>query len=116
MDFEKHSDPKGTLNIGKIAIPIEVYSLYTNDPGDQKEGGGYGHSNMTDLDSRRILEGISKGELSSGWEDRYYVGQVVKKTYDPKKGNSTTFHVMPLTHCINCYIEFQGKKYFIPKP
>jgi len=117
MDFERHSNHKTSLNIGKIAVPILVYGIYSNSPEDKQPGwekGGY--ANMSDKHGRLILESISKKELQDGWEDRYYVGQVVKRIYVPGKGHSTTFHILSMKECIGSYLEFLDKKYFIPKP
>ena len=116
MNFEKHSDPKASLNIGKIAVPIKIFSMYTNDPDEQREGGGYGFADMSDKDCRRILESISGGELDPGWEDRYFVGNPIKESHEPGKGKSTTFHILTMKQCINNYVEFQDKKYLIPEP
>ena len=115
MNFERHKDPKTSLNIGKIATPIQVYGIYSNSPEDKRPGEG-GYANMSDKEARKILESISKKELSLGWEDRYFVGEIVRRTYDPKKGHGTVFHISSMKTCVGSYLEFLGQKYLIPGP
>jgi hypothetical protein len=112
MNFERTNNPLTSLDIGRIANPIKVFRMFVVDPSENIAYPGSG--DMTDKDCRRILEGISKRELGLGWEDRYYIGLIVKgKEVKPYIIN---FEIFPIKNYIEYYLEFQGVKYFIPKP
>lgn len=112
INFEKSNNPLKDLDIGKIAVPIRIIDLYTND----KEVASFGSANLSEKDARRVLESISKGELSFGWEDRYFVGKIIENDEEEiseSRLKPITFHIIPIRECIGSYIEFRGKKYYI---
>ena len=115
MNFEKSNNPLKNIDIGQVAIPTEIMGMYTLD--NKEPRGKNSVANMSDKDCRRILEGIEKGELGIGWENRYYVGALLADQPEPTDGSlkSLTFKIMPMSTYIGGYIKFQRVKYFIPK-
>ena len=114
MNFEKHRDPKESIEIGMSAIPIKILGMCTTDPSANTISEG--SANMSDKDCRRILEGISKGELwGNSWKTMYYVMELTGEEEKSKNGRvSVIFNITRMSECLGHYIEYHGKKYKIP--
>lgn len=112
MNFERGKNPMEGMSIGRIGIPILINGLFTSESmGDPTVDATIGFSigNMSDKDSRRILEGIERGEINF-WEGRYQCGVINSKEY-----HMTKYSLECLSDYKGHYVLFQGKKYFIPE-
>jgi len=122
MDFERgKEDIKESIGIGKKANAIRIMGVFCPNreimegDNDYKKQEHLLKSNIGDKGGRHILEGIEKNELSSGWEDRYFVAyfeEPLEKSFDLSYYPQILFS--PLRDLRESFIEFNGKKYLIP--
>lgn len=122
MNFERGQENiKEVLGIGKKANALRIIAVFYPDREIMKKGTKYKKreallkSKLKDESARRILESIEKGEISSGWENQYFVAYFqgpLEKPSDLISAGNMIFS--PLKDLKESFVELNGQKYLIP--
>ena len=125
MNFERGKKAKESMNIGAIADPIHIHSMYTSDPDFPTSLLAPGKSfifqreessNLTHDAVWRTLAWIEKSALGAEWEELFFVGvwDENEEEWNPKPETIRTFQIHPIKNYKGMYLMYSGVKYKIP--